>query len=291
MPPPELSRDGPVAQVLEPVCVDFFVRRFGSEMWFLFARHQVEREIAQPVHLHEPLCRDQRLDDRLAALAFRDREFVVDDFFEQPERFEVGDDLLASLVAIESGEVGAGVRGHLCVCVDHDDLRQIVTQTHLVVVWIVSRRDLDGAGAEFRIDVFVSDEGNLAIRERQQDSLAHYVFITLVVWIDGDGCVAEHCLGTRRGYGYTRVAVFDRILEIVELPGLRKFFDFEIRKHRLVLWAPVNNTIAAIDPAFVIQTHEDLAHDPRQIFVHRELLARPVDRSAFATHLHGDLSA
>ena len=85
--PPKLSRDGPVAQVLEPVCIYLLVC-LRHETWLLFTRHQIEREIAQLVHLHEPLRRDQGLDDSLATLALGDRELVVNHFLQESERFE-----------------------------------------------------------------------------------------------------------------------------------------------------------------------------------------------------------
>ena len=88
-----------------------------------------------------------------------------------------------------------------------------------------------------------------------------------------------------------RSLFFDWILEVIEFSGLRQFLDFEIGKHGLILRTPVNDPVAAIDHSLFVQPHEHFAHRARQILVHRELLARPVDRSAFATHLHGDLSA
>src|SRR6185369_5619555 len=160
MTPPELSRDGPIAEVLEPIDVDLLVR-FGNEARVLFASHQSVREIAQLVHLHKPLRRNQRFNYRLASLALRDRELVVDDFLEQPKGFEAGDDFVARFVTIESVKLRAGIRGHLRKLIDHDHLLKVMTQAHLVIVWIVCGRDLYRAGAKLRIDVLVGNDRNL----------------------------------------------------------------------------------------------------------------------------------
>ena len=52
-------------------------------------------------HGHEPLVGEQGLDDRLGAIAPRHHEFVGFDRDQAAQGLEVGQDALASLVAIE----------------------------------------------------------------------------------------------------------------------------------------------------------------------------------------------
>src|SRR6185369_14851420 len=132
---------------------------------------------------------------------------------------------------------------------------------------------------------------NLAAREWQHDRLAHELAETIVSWVNGNGRIAEHRFGSCSGDSYPLIAVLDWILEVIEFSGLRQLLDFEIGEHRLVLRAPVNDAVAAIDQTVLVATHKHVAHDARKVFVHRELLARPVDRVANAAHLYGDLSA
>src|SRR5687768_3290212 len=51
---------------------------------------------------------------------------------------------------------------------------------------------------------------------------------------------------------------------------------------------PVRDAVPAIDQAFVVQAHEHFAHRAREILIHGEPLARPVDGIAETTHLSRD---
>ena len=55
MPPPKLSRDGPIAQILEPVGINFLVWNFGNEFRFPTRAQLSQSQIAQPFHATEPL--------------------------------------------------------------------------------------------------------------------------------------------------------------------------------------------------------------------------------------------
>ena len=83
--------------------------------------------------------------------------------------------------------------------------------------------------------------------------------ITLVVWIDSDGRVAQHCLRPRCGNCDAGGAVLHWILKVIELSLLRIFLHFEIGEHRLIVRTPVDDPFAAIDQSVIIQTHKDFA--------------------------------
>ena len=76
-----------------------------------------------------------------------------------------------------------------------------MTLAELIIVRIVGRRYLHRTGAEFGVDVFVGDDGNFAVRQRQKYRLADKVFVSLVLRIHCDRSVAEHCLRTGRRDG------------------------------------------------------------------------------------------
>ena len=77
MPPPELPRNRPIAQVLKPVSINFLVRCFWDEARRLFIFKERERTVAHLAHATEPLRGDERFDNRLATLAARDSELVI----------------------------------------------------------------------------------------------------------------------------------------------------------------------------------------------------------------------
>src|SRR6185295_5427572 len=121
VPPPELARDAPVADVLHPPEVDL-LPMLGDEARLLVGRSAVadrgDRRLRERLDLHEPLDRQHRLDDRPTAVALCDRKRVRLDLFDETVRFEILDELLPRVVAVET-RIGTGLGAHLRVRV-HD---------------------------------------------------------------------------------------------------------------------------------------------------------------------------
>ncbi len=86
------------------------------------------------------------------------------DLLEQAQRFEIGNDALPRLEAVEPA-IGLGrVVVERRVLVEHVDLRQIVALADLEVVEVVRRRDLHRARALLGIGVLVGDDRDLSAR-------------------------------------------------------------------------------------------------------------------------------
>ncbi len=122
MAPPELARDAPGLDVLEPaVIVIGEAIRDEARLAVLDGR---ERRLRQLTGVDVPLVREPRLDGDVRAVAVRDRLRRGLDLFEQAQRFEIGDDALPGFEAIEAA-IGSG---HLVVelgeGVEDVDLRQ-----------------------------------------------------------------------------------------------------------------------------------------------------------------------
>ena len=170
MSPPELPRDAPVVDLVHPVEINLpvIIRDDANAPVF----HRANGGLRQRLHLHEPLRGEQRLDDRLAALAGSDAQRVVFDLFQQtlaragpapPPR------------APRSGRgPGRSRRQRSCaLLVNHHHARQVVALGNVEVVRIVRGRHLHGAGAELRVHELVGDDGNHAPEQRQNDLAAH----------------------------------------------------------------------------------------------------------------------
>lgn len=61
--------------------------------------------------------------------------------------------------------------------VDH---RQGVTFTDFIVVKVVRRGDLHAAGAFFHVGVFVANDRNTTVNQRQNDIFANQIFVTRI---------------------------------------------------------------------------------------------------------------
>ena len=147
MPPPELPRDVPVADVLEPVDVHR-LPALGQDAHGAVA-HGLERRRGERRHLHEPLVGQARLDHGVAAVAMPHRVLVRLDLH---ERARLARASRRCARAPRSGRARAAPSGtrpaasvdlaHDAVGVDHDRHRQLVPLADLEVVRVVRRRDL-----------------------------------------------------------------------------------------------------------------------------------------------------
>jgi len=123
-----------------------------------------------------------------------------------------------------------------------------------VVVEVVGRRDLDGAGAEFQVhENGIADDRNVAGRQRQANALADQMAITRVLGVDGDGRIAQHRLGPRSGDGQGGVRIIrQRIADVVHLASGVFVLDFDVGQCGEAARAPVDEPLAPIDQAVFV---------------------------------------
>ena len=284
MSPPQLARDAPVVNVAHPLEVGFGVV-LGNELDVAVLDH-FDRAIRQRLNLHEPLRRQARLDDGLAAAAFAQRHNVILRADQEAAALQILQNFLPRLEAVQP-LVWAGVLVHLRDFVHHLDLRQVVAQPGLEVVGIMRRRDLHRAGAELGIgqDV-VGDDRDLAVHQRQQYVLAMQMPIALVAGVHGNRGIAQHRLGTRGGDDDVLARrADDGIANLVELARRLLVHHFQIGDRGDAARTPVDDVLAAIDQPFFVEADESFAHRARHALVHGEVLARPVDGGAQPLHL------
>ena len=141
-------------------------------------------------------------------------------FFQQAQRINSGNhrftrgkalqllELSRDFIGINVGFFAFGVvhfRGFTDVAVkgQNIDHRQAVTFPDFVVVKVVRRGDLHAAGAFFHISVFIADDGNAAVNQRQNNKFANQIFITRIFWVDGHAGIAQY--GFRTGGGDDQV--------------------------------------------------------------------------------------
>ena len=301
MAPPELAADAPVLDVFKPLLVDalpllgedvHFARGDGFKTDFGNGLPRVERALRSGLaHGHGPLLGEHRLDD--FARAGDARHHVLDglDAHEKPQLLEVFDGGLTAGVAVHPAVLLGDVFVHLRGLGEHVHHREVVALADLKVVEVVRRRDLHAARAEFAVDVFVGDDGNLVVGQGELQHLAHERFVALVFGMHGHGLVAKERLGTGRGNDHAFAAVGARIADFPqEAVGLLAF-DFKVAHGALQLRVPVDEALPAVDEAFAIERHEDLLDGLRELVVHREVKALPVKAVAQAAHLIEDGAA
>ena len=186
-------------------------------------------------------------------------------------------------------------RDHPRLLVHQHDQRNVVAPGHFEIVEVMGAGDLHRTGAEFRIGIFIGDDGNEPLGNRQPHQLADQILVALIGGMHRHRAIAQHGLGPRGGNDDFGNAV-DRTIgqRIGKGPhgalGLARF-DLEIGNRRLEHRVPVHQPLVLVDQPFLVELHEDLEHRLGQALVHGEALARPVARRAQPPQLLRDDAA
>ena len=227
----------------------------------------------------------------MAAVAFAHVVLVVADVVEKVQLLELLDHGLAGHGPVHAAVLLRRVVVDATGLVHDGDGFQAVFAPELEVVHVVGRGHLEAARAEFALDVGVGDDGNAPADQGQDDVLADEFLVALVLGMHGHGRVAEHGLGPGGGHGHEGVGALHRIADMVELANVGGVFDFQVGQGGVAARAPVDDVVAPVDEAFLVEAHEHFAHGPGQALVHGEAFPAPVDRRAQAADLVQDLAA
>ncbi len=267
--PPELARDAPGADVLQPLDVAAALA-LGLDLQAAVA-HRLDRARGELVHAHEPLQRDQRLDPLARAVRERHVVHVGLRARDPPLLAQLGHHGLARVERGHPGEL-PGRLGHAAVLADRGDLLEAVLAADLEVVGIVAGRDLQRAGAELGLDVGVGDDRQPAADEREDRRLPHEPRVALVVGVHRDRRVGEHRLRAHGGDGQRAAAGGQRVVDVVEGVADLPLLHLEVRDRRARARVPVDEVVVTVDQALVVEGHEHLQHGLGVVLVEREAL-------------------
>ena len=178
---------------------------------------------------------------------------------EKPQFLQIGNHGFSCLIAIHSRVFSAlFVNGGVLV---HDvDYFQIMAETYLVVVGIVSGGDFNNARAEFHIHIFVGNNGYLLIYQGQYYLFSYYFLIALIIGIDRNGSVAQKRFGTGGGYFHKAAAVGKGIFNVPEVTRLFFVLAFDIADTGLTVGAPVDYSFPVINQSLVVQVDKHLLY-------------------------------
>ena len=148
--------------------------------------------------------------------------------------------------------------------------------THLEVVRVVAGRDLNTARTEFHINVLITENRDFAVHDRQDAGLANQVLVALVVRVDGNTGIAHEGFRTGGRDHQIARAVRQRVADVPKLARLGLVLNLGVGQRSRAVRAPVDNTVALVDQALVIQVDKHLADCLGAALVHREALTLPV---------------
>lgn len=251
----------------------------------------------------EPLGFKHRLDNGATFITVGDG---VGDFLGAAHEagfFEIVENFLAGFKGGETAVSFGNVGIHSAVFGDDGNTLKIMTFADFKVVEIVSRGDLDGAGAILGVGVFVGDDGNFAVGEREFDKTTDEVLIARIVRIDSDGGIAKESLGASGAddnFGVFDVRIIigtaiggadDLIGDVPKVTSLVLMFDFDVGEGGLVVRTEINQLLATVNHAVVPHFFESFVDARNDVFIKSESEIIPSTRGTKSTKLELHIAA
>ena len=307
MTPPQLTRDTPILNVLQPVLVGVHVF-LRIELQFA-VQYGWEGDVGKVLHLEEPLQRETGLDSCIrVALRIAHLIDIVLDLLHQSGFLQVLGNLLAADHTVHT-DVDGTLLGDGAIGVEDVDGLQVMRLAQHIVVGVVGWRHLQTAGTELDIHVTVFNNGNDAVHQRHNHLATLEPLVLGVLGVDAHGCIAHDGLWTCGGdNGIVALCILMddialclqslfviqggetvHIILQVEQMALLFFVDHLLgRKSGECLWIPVHHAETAIDEALVIEVDEYLDDTLAAFLVHGKGGAVPIAAGAEAAKLFED---
>jgi hypothetical protein len=251
---------------------------------------------ADLVHGDEPLVGQHGFDHLAGAGADGHHELVLLGLDQRAAGFQVGHDGFAGHEAVHAPVFFRRVVVDGGLQRQHTNHVQTLALAHGVVVGVVRGRHLHHAGAKGFIHIGIGNDGDGAVAQRQHHLLANQVLVALVFGVNHHRHVAQH--GFRAGGGHGQAfdlfavdrlrAVGKRVLDVPERAVFFLVFHFQVGHRALQHRVPVDQALAPVDQALVVQLHKGVGDHLAQLVVHGEVFAAPVHAVAHAAHLGGD---
>lgn len=188
--PPELSRDTPITEIIDPVFEGFF--EAGRDDFELFPFVSCDDLFCEDACSYEPLGRDDRFDTALAPLTESDFVCIGLDAYEIPLGTEKFDDIISSFfIGFLSGE-SAGLFIEYTIPIDDRIVHaETVPFGSFEVSRVMGGGDFYGSRSEFHIDHIISDDRDFSIDNREDDGLSDKFFVAFIFRVYCDCLICE----------------------------------------------------------------------------------------------------
>ena len=167
-----------------------------------------------------------------------------------------------------------------------------MTASNLKVVGVVCRCDLNAACSEFLVNILIGNNRDLSVCKRKLQHLSYKVFISFILRVYSNCCIAEKCLRTSgRDLNKTSFLTYDGIIDVPEKSVLVLMYNLCIRNRGLAYRTPVDDPGAFVDIAFLIKADKYFLNSLGAALIHGKALTLPVCRCSQLFQLIDDLSA
>ena len=268
--PPQLTGYAPVVGVFHPVTVGIAV--FVRYELDISGFHAVKSHGRQFIHLKEPLSGKLRLDNGICALRIAYRRGIFFRLYEISGLLKQFHDFLA-------GDESVFAYKNLCffvepaVVVNNLSDRKIVSETYLIVIYIVSRSHFEASCTEIHLHITVLNYRYLLVDERNENLFPAKVVIPLVSRVDAYCSIGHDGLRTRGGYDkilIRRISLSVRyiVTKMIEMTLGVLVYDLIVTDSGKRFRIPVDHTDALVYHSILIEIAECGYHGIRKLRLH-----------------------
>src|SRR5699024_5431093 len=150
---------------------------------------------------------------------------------------------------------------------------------------------LQAARSVFHIYIVVSNNGHLALYDRDDGRLANQVLIALIIRMYAHGGISQNGLGTRSSNGNKFITILYLIAHVLKLGLLFAVNDFLIRERGLGFRIPVDHPLAAVDVSALMEFDKAIDDGLVELVFQGKARALPVAGGAQLTQLLQDDAA
>ena len=273
MTPPKLTGNTPVTNIFHPVQIG--LGETVRHELCLAVTNYANCFLSQRLHFHKPLCRNDRLNIVMAAVASANIMGVILDLYQIALRLQISNDRLSGFIAIQP-LVFSAIAVNNTVIVQYPDHFQIMTQTDFKVIGVVGRCHLHAASTEFHFCIVIGYHRNFLIHKGQDHSLTDNCFVTVIIGVDADTGITKHSFRTGSCNNHFPAAVSERIADMPQVTGLIHVLDLCIRKSGHTVRTPVDNTASLVDQALLVKRHKHFTDSAGTALVHGKASTFPV---------------
>ena len=247
-------------------------------LWYKFGLaffYCVNGWAGQWFHFYKPLFGNSRLYRCTAAVTSSYIVVVVLHFYQSTFCFQICYDGFSCLIAVHTGIFFIFIYDLSIFC-QHIKNRQVVAQTYFKVVRVVGRCNLYNTGSKFHIYILICDQRNLSVYQWKDQHLSYQVFVSFIVWIYCYGSISQQSLRTGCGQIDIAAAICKWVAQMPEMSLLVFVLYLCIGNGCKAVRAPVDNTLATVDQAFVVKIYKHFFYCFVATFIHGKTLSVPV---------------
>ncbi|MNO47429.1 hypothetical protein D3C76_377450 [compost metagenome] len=188
MAPPQLTRNTPIAYVLNPIQISSLetVRYKVNPVTILL---RMDCSFSEWLHLHEPLCGQVRFNNSSRAFTVSNLMHMIFNIDQHTLFLQVSSDGLTAYTPVLT-LVRSSFFIHRTALIHYIDLRQVMALAHLEVIRVMSRCNLNRTTTKLFIYILISDNWDLTADNRQDQRFADHIFITIIFRMNSNRCIA-----------------------------------------------------------------------------------------------------